>query len=147
MLLAVSVFSQAPDWNTQGNIGIIPANGDMLGTTDNTPIPFRTDDVERMRLWQSTSQLLNNGTPNPAIIDQAGFLGISRDGNLFTGDGPFSLLHLNGLNDGFAPQERGYRSWMQYGLTFTHNRDMMFVGPRQVNDSIDPLRRGCPLRS
>ena len=63
-------------WNEAGNTGITPLT-EFLGTTDNTPIPFRTTNVDRMRLWQNNVITLNVGTSNAATINQGGFLGIS----------------------------------------------------------------------
>ncbi|MFN2431120.1 MAG: hypothetical protein ABR574_13970, partial [Cryomorphaceae bacterium] len=71
-------------------------------------------------------------------IDRSGFLGLSQDPNFFTGGvaSPFSLLHINGDNNTAAAQQLGYRAWMRYGITFTHNQDLMYIGPRR-NDADD----------
>lgn len=61
-------------------------------------------------------------------IDNSGFLGLSLDSHFFTTE-PFSLLHLNGDNQGNAAQPWGYRPWMRPGITFTDNRDFMYIGP------------------
>jgi hypothetical protein len=111
-LLAVSSFSQ--DWDTAGNTVL---GGEWLGTQNNQPLSIRTNNTERMRLWQSNVVTLNAGTSNAATINQGGFLGIGQPLNFFSGAfaaGPYSLLHLNGVNS-FAPQQAGYRSWMRYG--------------------------------
>jgi len=39
-------------------------------------------------------------------------------------EGAFSLLHLNGYN-GKTIDELGYRNWMQTGISFTGNRDLL----------------------
>jgi hypothetical protein len=93
-LLAVSSFSQ--DWDTAGNTVL---GGEWLGTQNNQPLSIRTNNTERMRLWQSNVVTLNAGTSNAAAINQGGFLGIGQHLNFFSGAfavGPYSLLHLNG---------------------------------------------------
>ena len=46
--------------------------------------------------------------------------------------GPVSLLHLNSGVGGFV-QTLGWRPWMKYGITSTHNQDFMFMGQRATN--------------
>ena len=65
MLLTVLCTAQV-NWETNGNLGVDPAI-DMLGTTDNTPIPFRTDNIQRMRLWENGNQTINFGLLNESI--------------------------------------------------------------------------------
>lgn len=50
--------------------------------------------------------------------------------------GPFSLLHLNSGVGGFV-QSFGWRPWMKYGITSTHNQDLMFIGQRQNGSGFD----------
>jgi hypothetical protein len=96
MLSSISINAQ---WDVFGNNSILPASM-MLGTTDNTPIPFRTSNTERMRLWPTGLQTIGTGS-QVYTIDQGGMLGIGQEFNFFSGGaavGPYSLIHLNGLN-------------------------------------------------
>ena len=52
-----------PLWNLAGNAGINPA-ANFLGTTDNQPLVFRTNNSERARL--GTNGFFGIGTPTPA---------------------------------------------------------------------------------
>jgi len=101
----------------------------FLGFNGAQNLEFRTNNTTRMQLMQN-----GNSTINGFNIDRSGFLGLSQDPGFFTGGAasPFSLLHLNGDNGTGNGQELGYRDWMRYGITFTHNRDLMYIGPRKV---------------
>jgi hypothetical protein len=71
-----------------------------------------------------------------------GFVGIGEVAGFYPqngGAGPFSLLHLNGFNFLGTPQTGGYRNWMKYGVTSTHNQDLAFWGQRSTggNDVTD----------
>jgi hypothetical protein len=143
IILLSSAGINAQHWNELGNTGITPATK-FLGTIDNTPIPFRTFNRERMRLYNNVATVITpGGAPgNTYTNNQLGFLGLGVDVNFFSGTaakGPYSLLHLNG-NNVFGPQQTGNRSWMRYGLTFTHNNDLMYVGPRALPEGSDLTR-------
>src|SRR5262245_25150032 len=57
----------------------------------NQPIDFYTDSIQRMRLWETSTNTINGFGP----IEQNGFLGLSARTGFFTGGvGPFSRLHL-----------------------------------------------------
>ncbi len=61
--MTLSATTKAQDWNFNGNTGVDPSIH-MLGTTDNSPIPFRTGDIERMRLTGDNGWLgLNTTAP------------------------------------------------------------------------------------
>jgi len=79
-----------------------------------------------MRLMKNFAPTING----LAAQNTNGFLGLSTNTAFWTNvanpQSPFSLLHLN--TDDIA-QQIGYRSWMNPGLTFTHNKDLMYVGP------------------
>jgi hypothetical protein len=100
VIITLGSFSlSAQDWELDGNISINPTV-DFLGTTDNTPIPFRTSNTERMRLWPTGLQTIGTGS-QVYTIDQGGMLGIGQEFNFFSGGaavGPYSLIHLIGLN-------------------------------------------------
>lgn len=114
----------------------IPGGGKFLGYNaggTGGDIDFRTNNVNRMRLMQS-----GNSTINGYNVNRSGFLGLSQEPAFFTSgvQSPYSLLHLNGNNGGNNPQQLGYRDWMRYGIVFTHNRDLMYVGPRSNGTDI-----------
>ena len=107
----------------------------ILGNSANFDIIFRTDGINRMQLMET-----GNTTIDGYTVPYDGHLGLSITPSFFgtTGAGraPFSLLHLNGEgNSVFGPQDLGYREWMRPGITFTHNADLMYIGPRRNEDS------------
>jgi hypothetical protein len=117
----------------------IPGGGKFLGYNGaGIDLEFRTNNVTRMQLMET-----GNSTINGNVINRSGFLGLSPDASLFNlgVNSPFSLLHLNGDNIGQGPQTGGYRSWMRYGIVFTHNRDLMYIGMKRVglNDVTDAV--------
>lgn len=127
-------------WYRGGNLagGSAGANN-IFGTAAgfNSSIFTQTNGVNRMQL---------NGTINYNINGQGsvprdGFLGLGVSTNFYfgvgNGIGPFSLLHLNGINPGGVPQQSGYRNWMRYGITSTHNQDLAFFGQRQNGSGSD----------
>lgn len=124
VFVSITTIAQTLDWNTGGNA--LPTTG-ILGSTTNFDILFQTDGINRMRLMETGTATINGYS-----IDYDGHLGLSLTPAFFgTGSGgstPFSLLHLNGTgNSGFGPQQLGYRDWMQPGIIFTHNSDMMYL--------------------
>lgn len=127
-----TTFCQTPDWNTGGNN--LGQTG-ILGNNFNFDILFQTDGINRMQLMET-----GNTTIDGYTVPYDGHLGLSITPSFFgtTGAGraPFSLLHLNGEgNSVFGPQDLGYRDWMRPGITFTHNADLMYIGPRRNEDS------------
>ena len=61
MTIANNIFCQ--DWELDGNVTIDPTT-DMLGTTDNSHLPFRTSNTEWMRLTHTQGWLgLHTTTP------------------------------------------------------------------------------------
>jgi hypothetical protein len=64
-------------------------------------------------------------------------LGTQSAGNnpLYNGTrGPYSQLHIAGLNGGAT--QSGYRPWMRTGITFTSNNDISYVGMRNLGSGI-----------
>jgi hypothetical protein len=118
------VFGQSTGDNT-------PLFGKFLGyDAAGIDLDFRTNNIDRMRLMET-----GNATIAGYTVPVDGHLGLSLDPTFFgtgvTGREPYSLLHLNGgLNAAGGPQTQGYRDWMVPGITFTHNRDLMYVGPK-----------------
>jgi hypothetical protein len=107
-----------------------PFPGSFLGWNGAQDLDFRTNNINRMRLMETGTATIDGYN-----IDYDGHLGLSLTPSFFgTGlvsDVPFSLLHLNGFNNNAnGPQQLGYRDWMRPGIIFTHNSDMMYVGPK-----------------
>jgi hypothetical protein len=111
----------------------LPAPGKYLGFNGAQNLEFRTNNLTRMQHMQT-----GNSTINGFTVARGGFLGLSQDPTFFTAGAasPFSLLHLNGDNASGLPQELGFRDWMRYGLTSTHNQDLMYVGQRSNGTDI-----------
>ncbi|HRN41280.1 MAG TPA: hypothetical protein PK649_04295, partial [Vicingus sp.] len=86
--------------------------------------------------------MIVNGTRNATLngfnVNTSGYVGIGNPnysplvggGPIWSTQGPFSLLHLNGDGGG---QENGFRPWMQTGITLTENFDLAYVGNRIVD--------------
>jgi hypothetical protein len=118
-------------WYRGGNTG---ANGlnNIFGTAAgfNSAIFHQTNGITRMQMNRTVSNVVNGG----ANLPKNGFIGIGEPTGFYNGSGPgqgpFSLLHLNGQNAAGSPQTFGYRDWMRYGITSTHNQDLMYIGQR-----------------
>jgi hypothetical protein len=111
----------------------VPGVGKFLGYNAGQNLEFRTNNVIRMQLMQSGNTTING---NP--INRSGFLGLSTAPSFFTSGlgSPFSLLHLNGDNPSGAPETLGYRPWMRTGIVYTHNNDIMYIGPRAISTDV-----------
>lgn len=124
-----SLFGQSSSPNNT------PAAGKFLGyDAGGIDLDFKTNNINRMRLMQTSTTTINGYT-----INNSGFLGLSIDPNWFGQKEPYSLLHLNGgdnIGSGPISQEFGYRDWMKAGITFTHNGDLMYVGPKRNQQDI-----------
>ena len=120
-------------WYRGGNFsgGTAGANN-IFGTMWNSPIYTQTNAKTRMVINGDRTVGIN------AYLGQVtdGFIGIGANtaaqGFPFNGTnaGPFSLLHLNSGVGTFV-QSFGWRPWMKYGITSTHNQDLAFFGQRQ----------------
>jgi hypothetical protein len=120
-------------WYRGGNfpVGTSPlATNNIFGTKWNSPIFHQTNGINRMQMNGTVSNVINVGNS----LSRDGFIGIGVPTGFYngsgTGQGPFSLLHLNGINPAGSPQTFGYRDWMRYGITSTHNQDLMYIGQR-----------------
>lgn len=107
--------------------------GNFLGFNGAQDLDFRTNNILRMQLQQTQNSTINNNFN----VNTSGFLGLSNEPNFFTTgpQSPFSLLHLNSDNS-VGAQQGGYRDWMRGGIVFTHNQDLMYVGPMK-NGAMD----------
>jgi hypothetical protein len=103
----------------------------IFGTFFNSPIYTHTNGKNRMIVNGDKTTTINS---YPGQVTD-GFIGIGANTALqgfpWNGPaaGPFSLLHLNSGVGGFV-QQFGWRPWMKYGITSTHNQDLMFFGQR-----------------
>jgi hypothetical protein len=95
---AAVITAHAQNWLLNGNAGI-SGNNNFLGTTDDKPVVFRTNNVERMRINKNGN--IGIGITNPA----ARFNVIAGSGvSLGTTDN-FLLGSVNGLNLAFDNNE------------------------------------------
>ncbi len=104
------------------------SNNAYLGTVQNGWVNFRTNNTNRTKLNGDISYNVNGYTQarnGYLLLGNDGPL-LTGDGNIYTAKGAYSLLHLNGV--GTQVQELGNRSWMQTGITFTGNRDLLKTG-------------------
>jgi len=128
-------------WFRGGNLntGNPATNSNIFGTMWNSPIYTHTNGINRMIVNGTRNATINNY----ANMNTSGYIGIGNptygvtNGNtpFFSTQGPFSLLHLNGLDGG--GQEFGYRPWMKTGITFTEGFDLSYIGNRVVNATND----------
>ena len=120
----------ASAWYRGGNSLITNVNN-IFGTMWNSPIYTHTNNKNRMIVNGDKTATINS---YPGQVTD-GFIGIGANTALqgfpWNGPaaGPFSLLHLNSGVGGFV-QQFGWRPWMKYGITSTHNQDLMFFGQR-----------------
>ncbi len=119
-------------WYRGGNQqGGSAGNNNVFGTMWNSPVYHYTTGKQRMVV--NGDRVVGINGFNGQVTD--GFVGIGANttaqGFPFNGTnaGPFSLLHLNSGVGAFV-QSSGWRPWMKYGITSTHNQDLMFMGQR-----------------
>lgn len=67
--LLASSFAFSQSWNITGNTGIIESN--FIGTTDSKPLIFKTNNVERMRIFPSLSAIVIGNQSGLTTIDRA----------------------------------------------------------------------------
>lgn len=149
---SVAYAQQAPSgtagpgafWRQGGNTGV-PSSPNIFGTFYNSPIYTYTNSQRRMKLngtFTAATQYTIEGYTFAQGVNTSGYLLLGQDGqtqngnpSLFNSKGAFSMLHLNGIQNsgggGFV-QEFGYRPWMQTGVTFTGNNDLMYFGIRRL---------------
>ncbi len=131
VMFTTSAFGQS-FWRTDGNpngSGVTSTNN-ILGTQSNLNIPirFQTNGLNRLKLNHSVSYDINGASGTN--LSREGYLLLGKNNNFSSTanpiykEGAFSLLHLNGYN-GKTIDELGYRNWMQTGITFTGNRDLL----------------------
>lgn len=123
-------------WYRGGNNATGPAGANnIFGTASgfNSPIYTQTNGQNRTKLNGTLNYPINAG----ANLPRNGFMllgdnnALPNGGSLYGANrGAFSLLHLNGLNQNGFAQEGGFRDWMRYGITSTHNQDLMYIGQR-----------------
>jgi len=125
LAIGVNYSAFCQNWLTNGNN---VTAGQFLGSTNNQPLLFRTANVNRLKLNHSVSYDINGASGTN--LSREGYLLLGKNNNFSSTanpiykEGAFSLLHLNGYN-GNTIDELGYRNWMQTGITFTGNRDLL----------------------
>lgn len=143
----------ASAWYRGGNNQANTAwSNNIFGTNWNSPIYTVTGGVNNYRMkvngiFDPGSQYsINNYTPFNSTLNTTGYVLIGRNNNslgpsnsgqsMHRDMGAFSLLHLNGPGNGGNDefQEYGYRPWMKTGITFTGNRDLSYMGLRQLGE-------------
>jgi len=137
-------FNTSKAWFRGGNTAAgAGASDNIFGTAAgfNSAIFHQTNGITRMQMNGTVSNVINVG----ASLSRDGFIGIGVPTGFYNGSGPgqgpFSLLHLNGVNPSGSPQTFGYRDWMRFGITSTHNQDLMYIGQRATggNDVTDAV--------
>jgi hypothetical protein len=114
---------------TAGNAWAFPKFIGYNASNGVNPLNFRTNDILRMQMNGNITTNINA----QGFLQKNGCVGLGEVPGFyqfFGGTGPFSLLHLNGTNIAGGPQQGGYRNWMRYGITSTHNQDLAFMGQR-----------------
>jgi len=131
VLFATIAFGQwKPIGNTTTDGSGFSATDNIVGTQvgTNIPIRFQTNGLNRLKLNHSVSYDINGASGTN--LSREGYLLLGKNNNFSSTanpiykEGAFSLLHLNGYN-GNTIDELGYRNWMQTGITFTGNRDLL----------------------
>ena len=83
-----------------------------FGSLNNFDVLFRTDDVNRMRLMETSTYTVDGYN-----IDNSGFLYLGLTPAAIINTEPQSILHIDGTGNLFNnPQEQGYRDWMPAGF-------------------------------
>ena len=136
-LIISTLLHAQPDWNTTGNtIGAT----DYFGTNNNNPINTFTNSTHRMIVNGNRTTTINGATG----VNTDGYVGIGLNttgaafpNGIWTDQGPFSLLHLNGPDGGLGAWNAnlGYRTWMKTGITFSGHEDLAYVGLRSLSSS------------
>lgn len=135
-LCSAFLYSQSTDAGATGNnwgatkfLGWNNSNG-------TSPLLFKTNGFNRMRLngIQSYS-VAGSSQPRSGYLLLGAEMTLGADGPLYD-RGPFSLLHLNGVNGTFV-QQFGFRDWMKTGITLTDNNDLSYFGMRQIGTGND----------
>ncbi|GEM_PF-6410438 len=131
ILLCLMAFNQSSLAQSSGNN--TPGFGKYLGFSGAQNLEFRTNNIIRMQLTETSTTTINGFT-----VDNSGFLGLSADPGFFNTFTPYALLHLNGINtlQGGNPEFNGYRTWMRHGIVSTHNQDLMFIGQKANDDDV-----------
>ena len=135
LLLIGSTTIFAQPWQT--TIGNAVPPGAFLGTTNNQPLNFRTNNVQRAHINGNRVETIGGYT-----INANGFMGLGENSvapahpnGVWNDFGPFSLLHLNGSGTEVRPS--GFRPWMQTGITLTDNHDLSYFGLRKVDTGLE----------
>lgn len=132
-------------WSRAGNLN---TGNNLFGTKWNSPIYTITGNnfgaqSYRMKVngifTSQANQYSINGFGWNQNVNTTGYVlignnnnSITDNSNIYANKGAFSLLHLNGATASNGYQEFGYRPWMKTGITLTGNRDLSYIGLRQI---------------
>src|SRR6218665_650497 len=92
-------------------------------TNGANPLPFLTNNINRMRLNGTQMATINLVTGQ----NVSGFLGIAPNG-YFANNTPATMLHLYGPNNTTYGIGGGWRQWMSTGMFVNENSDALYVG-------------------
>ena len=140
-------------WSRAGNLSTNGTNN-IFGTKFESPIYTvtgagysNTGNTFRSKMNATFTGTINqyniNGYSWTQGINTTGYMLIgfnsrlSSTTKLYDTKGAFSLLHLNGRTADSSIQEFGYRPWMKTGITLTDNKDLSYMGLRQVGTGTD----------
>lgn len=110
-------------------------NGGFLGwdnSNGTNPLLFKTNNLNRMKLNGNLNYSLDNYN---GVRDGHLLLSIPNSNLYNNNTGAYSMFHING--PGSFVSTGGFRPWMKTGITFTGNRDLSYMGIRQVGSAED----------
>jgi hypothetical protein len=131
------VFFIAPQLNAQvsspwvqGGNTVAGTQSQTIGSDNNRNFRIETNNIQRAMFNRNVNYTISgyNAQHNGYML-----LGTQSAGNnpLYNGTrGPYSQLHIAGLNGGAT--QSGYRPWMRTGVTYTADTDIAYVGLRNM---------------
>ena len=136
----------AQTWSLPGNAGINPAL-DFIGTTDNNPLVFRTNNNERMRLF-ANGQAIINGSIQKSPQDALEVMGSGVNGA--TGNFPYAIngysaslgIGVYGENSGNGDGVLGANTGNGIGVYGTSNAGTGVLGYSASNSGISGTSGG-----
>lgn len=93
---------------------------------EDAPMKFYTNNTDRMII-----NAAYNPTIHSQVVNTTGYVGMGANnfwGEESGGEGPRSLLHLQGPYNAFANGGNGWRTWNKTGVYINENSDEMYVG-------------------
>ncbi len=138
-------WSRSGNNSNANNILGLKINSPLYTVTGNGfSLPGTTYRTKINAIHSNATQYSINGYGWTQGVNTSGYMLIGNsnnsmtDGlNIYQNKGAFSLLHLNGETSSGQYQELGYRPWMKTGITLTGNRDLSYMGLRQLGTGED----------